>query len=149
MMSVAPVFVTVEAPRTAKLRAVPIGGAVCAHALLRQHDESSRIAAIQSGKERLPQTMVLHSPSIHEFHEAGRSLAVPWTALISLRPQGVSGSSPRRYRQCWRVTSLILNRAEGDYSESERAWLYTRLSRAVFTIQIGSAGRDCFQKPIP
>jgi hypothetical protein len=67
MMDVAPVLVTAEAPRTAKLRAVPIGGAVCAHALPRQHNDSSRTAAVKSRKERLPQTMVLHSPSIHEF----------------------------------------------------------------------------------
>jgi hypothetical protein len=53
MRDVEPVLVTVELPRTAKLRAVPIGGPVCAHALLNEHNEISRTAAIKHEKERL------------------------------------------------------------------------------------------------
>src|SRR6185503_6973109 len=106
VIDVAPVLVTVEAPRTAKLRAVPIGGAVCAHALSRQHKKSSKTAAIQSGKKRLPLAMVLHSPSIHQFHEAGRSLAMLGPALISPHPQGVSGSSQRKVSAMPGVISL-------------------------------------------
>jgi hypothetical protein len=51
---VAPVLVTADAPRTAKLCAVPMEGAVCAHALFREHAASSRATAIEHEKERLP-----------------------------------------------------------------------------------------------
>jgi hypothetical protein len=66
-MDVGPVLVTAEAPRTAKFRAVPIAGAVCAQALFRH---PSRTAAIKYQKERLPYAIVLHFPSIPEFHDA-------------------------------------------------------------------------------
>jgi len=44
---VEPVLVTADAPKTAKFCAVPIGGAACAHALLRGPMESNRTAAIK------------------------------------------------------------------------------------------------------
>jgi hypothetical protein len=59
---VAPVLVTVEAPKTAKLTAVPIAGAVCAHALFREHTASSRTAAIKRQQERLPFAIVFSFP---------------------------------------------------------------------------------------
>ena len=90
-----PVLVTVEAPRTAKFRAVPMAGAVCAQALLRQPSESSRTAAIKHLTERLRSAIVLHVLSIPEFHEADRGLAMVGIAVVSVRLKGISESSLR------------------------------------------------------
>src|ERR1700692_2288674 len=65
--TVVPVLVTVEPPRTAKLRAVPIGGAVCAHALFKEHAASSRTAALKHEKERLPFTIVVSFLFVSRF----------------------------------------------------------------------------------
>ena len=73
VMDVNPVLVTAAAPSTAKLRAVPIGGAVCADALLRQHVASSKPAAIKYEKERLSSVIVLQFPPIHKFCETDGS----------------------------------------------------------------------------